>query len=409
MATALSGAIVGKRYEIGERIASGGMAAVYRGWDRLGERPIAVKALREVSELRTKEVDRFRREARIASELQCPQVVQVYDFIEEDDCCFLVMELVEGANLKQRVVRDGPVEPVAALRIAAQVCRALSCAHAAGFIHRDIKPQNVLLAANGEIKLTDFGIARVSESTSFTTSGIVLGTADYISPEQAQGFALTPATDLYALGVVLFEMLTGTLPFPGPSVVAVAMLHTTKAPPPLRMLNPALPHRLERLVRRSMAKDPAQRFRSAAEMERVLLREADLLSQKGAASAGAHAAEQTRVQSRRDLLVRDHSEAHAADIADVNTQLLHVTPVLTDWDESSPNGRFGPPEDPWPAEASLREGASLPSDIVNAYLYTDADIAVTPTRGDVDLSLRTTLVLLLCAAILVALILPRLL
>ena len=319
MAAALNGTLVGQRYEIGERIATGGMASVYRGWDRVENRAIAIKVVRGVSEMRPKDVDRFRREARISRNLQCSQIVQVYDFIEEDDGCYLVMELVEGINLKERVTRDGPVPPVEALLIAAQVCRALDCAHNAGFIHRDIKPQNILLAENGEVKLTDFGIAHVSDSTSFTTSGIVLGTADYISPEQAQGLSLTPATDLYSLGVVLFEMLTGVLPFQGPSVVAVAMLHTTKSPPALRMLNSTLPHRLERLVRRALAKKPDQRFRSATEMERVLLREADALHQRPTLDHRSTDPEMTRVLKGRELQALRDAAAAKEDLIAMDT------------------------------------------------------------------------------------------
>jgi serine/threonine protein kinase len=405
MAAALNGVLVDNRYEVCERIAVGGMAAVYRGWDRVAQRPVAVKVLRDVSEMRPKDADRFRREGRIASELHCPQIVEVYDFVEEDDGCFLVMELVEGANLKERVVRDGPLPPVEALTIAAAICRALTCAHDAGFIHRDIKPQNVLLAEGGEIKLTDFGIAHISDSTNFTTSGIILGTADYISPEQAQGLALSPATDLYSLGVVLFEMLTGALPFQGSGVVAVAMLHTTKSPPPLRMLNPALPHRLERLVRRALAKKPQQRFHSAAEMERVLLREAAVLRQQSVPSRGD--AELTRVLQGRELHAQPAAIADKGDIAAIVT---NVTPAAQGWNVSSPNGQFGPPDDPWHSSASLRDDASVPPDIVDAYLFTQANGSsdASPTSG-IALSRRTALVLLACAVILVVLLLSRLL
>jgi len=410
MAAALNGVLVGNRYEICERIAVGGMAAVYRGWDRLGTRPVAVKAVRDVSEMRSKDVDRFRREGRIARGLHCPQIVEVYDFVEEDDDCFLVMELVEGVNLKERVVRDGPLPPVEALRVAAAICRALTCAHDAGFIHRDVKPQNVLLAEGGEIKLTDFGIAHISDSTNYTTSGIVLGTADYISPEQAQGLALSPASDLYSLGVVLFEMLTGALPFQGSSVVAVAMLHTTKSPPPLRMLNPALPHRLERLVRRALAKKPDQRFRSAAEMERVLLREADVLRQKSSPEPTPDDVDLTRVLQGRELLALRVASAAKDEIAAMDTVVTPMPSASRDWKSSALNGQFGPPDDPWQWSESWRDDASVPPDIVDAYRFTEAGISFDASpRSGVALSRRTALVLLACAVILVVLLLTRLL
>jgi serine/threonine protein kinase len=308
------------------------------------------------------------------------------------------------------VIREGAIPPVEALEIAAQICRALTSAHASGFIHRDIKPQNVLLAAAGGIKLTDFGIARISESTSFTTSGIVLGTADYISPEQAQGLSLTPSTDLYALGVVLFEMLTGVLPFQGPSVVAVAMLHTTKAPPSLRMLNPALPHRLERLVRRALAKKPEQRFRSAAEMGRVLLHEADIL-RKSSPEQAPQDAEMTRVLKGRELRALSMEPAATEDVSTMDTVVTPMPPSrgpdLPNWNTSLPNGDFGPPEDPWGTETVARD-ASLPSDIVDAYLFTEANVQVSVARPRTALSNRTALVLLVCAVILLLLLLPRL-
>jgi serine/threonine-protein kinase len=287
MAAVLEGTTVGRRYEIQGHLAAGGMALVYRGWDHRLNRPVAIKMLRQFEDLRPRDVQRFRREARTAAMLHCPQIVEVYDFFEEEDGSYLVMELVEGVNLKERLARSGPLPPAEALGIAAEVCEALDCAHARGFVHRDIKPQNILLAKTGEVKLTDFGIVHVADATHFTTTGMVLGTADYISPEQAQGLDLTPATDLYSLGVVLFEMLTAALPFTGTSVIAVAMQHATKVPPSLRALNPAVPHRVERLVRRALAKRPEQRFRAAREMAHALRHEAESLQRQTVLMAAA--------------------------------------------------------------------------------------------------------------------------
>jgi len=266
MAIALDGITIGKRYEIQQHLATGGMATVFRGWDHLGDRPVAIKVLRALDEADAIDLARFRREAQVLASLHCPQIVRVCDFIEEDGRYYLILELVEGITLKEHQARRGRLPAVEALLLAAEVCQALECAHQHGFIHRDIKPQNILLAASGEVKLTDFGIVHVAGSTSLTVSGMVLGTADYLSPEQAQGLPLAPASDLYSLGIVLFEMLTGTLPFTGSSVTAVAMQHAAEPAPSLRARNASVPMRVERLVRRALAKKPEQRFLSAREM-----------------------------------------------------------------------------------------------------------------------------------------------
>src|SRR5262249_52567208 len=270
MAIALDGITIGKRYEIQQHLATGGMATVFRGWDHLGDRPVAIKVLRALDEADAIDLARFRREAQVLASLHCPQIVRVCDFIEEDGRYYLILELVEGITLKEHQARRGRLPAVEALLLAAEVCQALECAHQHGFIHRDIKPQNILLAASGEVKLTDFGIVHVAGSTSLTVSGMVLGTADYLSPEQAQGLPLAPASDLYSLGIVLFEMLTGTLPFTGSSVTAVAMQHAAEPAPSLRARNASVPMRVERLVRRALAKKPEQRFLSAREMEVAL-------------------------------------------------------------------------------------------------------------------------------------------
>jgi serine/threonine-protein kinase len=289
MVKAVEGITVGRRYEVQRHLATGGMATVFRGWDHRYERPVAIKMLRALDEANPADLLRFRREARVLSALHCPQIVEVCDFTEEDGCLYLIMELVEGVTLKEHLARHGPLPAVEALLLAAEICRALECAHVEGFIHRDIKPQNVLLAESGEVKLTDFGIVHIAGSASLTASGMVLGTADYLSPEQAQGLALTPASDLYSLGIVLFEMLTHSLPFAGTSVAAVALKHAQDPVPSLRARNPGVPMRVERLVRRALAKKPQQRFRSAREMEAALRGAAALLQSREAIMASAEA------------------------------------------------------------------------------------------------------------------------
>lgn len=266
----LEGVIVGGRYELRAHLATGGMAAVFRGWDYRLKRPVAIKVLRRLESAEPVDVERFRREACATAALHSPNIVEVYDFFEDQGCYYLVMELVGGVTLKQRITADAPLDPYEALKIAAQVCSGLEAAHAAGFVHRDIKPQNILLGTDGSVKLADFGIVHVPWAPGFTTGGIVLGTADYISPEQAQGLPLGPTTDLYSLGVVLYEALTGALPFIATTPVAVAMRHAAEPVVPPRRLNPHIPRDVERVVLRAMRKDPAERYPSAATMAAVL-------------------------------------------------------------------------------------------------------------------------------------------
>ena len=257
------------RYEIREHIATGGMASVFKTWDHRVERMVAIKVLRSLDKNDLRAVERFRREARAAAALTHPNAVTIYDFVEEWGQYFLVIH------------QNRQLQAPQAMEIAAQVCDVLQVAHARGFIHRDIKPQNIMLAwagsgnsgSTGErplVKLTDFGIVRVLEEGGLTNSGIVLGTADYLSPEQARGETLTASSDLYSLGVVMFEMLAGRPPFVGPTAVSIAMQHASSNPPPLRQFNPSVPPTVEQIVMRTLQKEPEERFQSAAEMQQVL-------------------------------------------------------------------------------------------------------------------------------------------
>jgi serine/threonine protein kinase len=270
MWTALEGVMVGGRYELSAHLASGGMATVFRGWDHRLRRPVAIKMLQELDSAGARDVERFRREARAAAALASPHIVEVYDFFADEGCYYLVMELVEGVDLKHHLRAHGPVPVAEALVIATQICLALDEAHAQGFIHRDIKPQNILLDASGTAKLADFGIVQIPGARQCTSGGMVMGTADYVSPEQAQGLPLTPASDLYSLGVVLYEMLTGMPPFTGRTAVAVAMRHASTPPPPPRKRNPAISPGVERLVLRALAKDPHCRYPSARAMAEAI-------------------------------------------------------------------------------------------------------------------------------------------
>jgi serine/threonine-protein kinase len=276
----LEGTLIAGRYEIREHIATGGMAIVYKTWDHRVERFVAIKILRALDKNDHRAVERFSREARAAAKLAHPNAVTIYDFVEEEGQYYLVMEYIHGPTLKQLVGQRKQLQPKQAIEIAAQVCSVLQVAHARGIIHRDIKPQNIMLAGSvggGSlsdggvwVKLTDFGIVRVAEEAGLTNSGIVLGTADYLSPEQARGETLTGPSDLYSLGVVMFEMLAGRPPFVGPTAVSIAMQHASTNPPPLRQFNPMVPPVLEQLVDRTLQKEPEDRFPSAAEMQKAL-------------------------------------------------------------------------------------------------------------------------------------------
>src|SRR5256885_531249 len=257
------------------------MASVYKPWHHRVERIVAIKVLRSLDKNDLRAVDRFRREARAAAALTHPNAVTIYDFVEEWGQYFLVMEYINGPTLKQLIGQSHQLPASQTLEIAAQVCDVLQVAHARGFIHRDIKPQNIMLtwggasssSMNGErplVKLTDFGIVRVVEEGGLTNSGIVLGTADYLSPEQARGETLTASSDLYSLGVVMFEMLAGRPPFVGPTAVSIAMQHASTNPPSLRQFNPTVPPEVEKIVMKTLEKEPVDRFQSAAEMQLAL-------------------------------------------------------------------------------------------------------------------------------------------
>src|SRR6266566_50246 len=271
--------LIAGRYEVREHIATGGMASVFKTWDHRVERLVAMKVLRSLDKNDLRAVERFRREARAAAALAHPNAVTIYDFVEELSQYFLVMEYIHGPTLKKEILDRRHLQALETLEIAAQVCAVLQVAHKRGFIHRDIKPQNIMLVSNNVstpgvasllVKLTDFGIVRVAEDAGLTNSGIVLGTADYLSPEQARGEKLTASSDLYSLGVVMFEMLAGRPPFVGPTAVSIAMQHASTNPPSLRQFNPNVPPGVEHIVMRALEKEPEDRFHSAAEMQQAL-------------------------------------------------------------------------------------------------------------------------------------------
>ena len=264
------------RYELTHLIARGGMAQVYRAMDRQLERPVALKVLfPELSVDRTF-VERFRREAQAAANLSHPNIVPVFDWGEDDGSYFIVMEYVEGRPLSA-VLRDPqPMPPRQIATIGAGVAAALAFAHRHGVVHRDVKPGNVLITPDGDVKVTDFGIARaMNTEESLTQTGAVMGTAAYFSPEQAEGKGVDARSDIYSLGVVLYEMAVGRPPFTGDSPVAVASKHVRDQPVLPREANPSVPPALEAVVMKAMAKNPDDRYASAEELRADLLRFAD--------------------------------------------------------------------------------------------------------------------------------------
>jgi serine/threonine-protein kinase len=270
--------LLGERYRLDELIGRGGMASVWRATDTVLGRDVAVKRLHSGLLADEEHAERFRREALLVARLSHPNLVHLLDRGEDAHGPYLVMELVEGENLKTRVRREGALPPAEAARICAQVGRALAYAQAQGVVHRDIKAQNVLLTGDGAVKLADFGIARSLDADGqpgITRTDMLIGSADYLSPEQADGRPVDARTDVYSLGIVLYECLTGQLPFHGDGFVAVAMKHCSEPMPDPRWANPAVPDWLAAVTMRATAKDPDQRFPDAASMVAALEAGAD--------------------------------------------------------------------------------------------------------------------------------------
>jgi len=265
--------ILGDRYQLQDPIGRGGMATIYRARDVRMDRVVAVKVLREVYSTDPKFVRRFQVEAKAASALQHPNIVQVYDYGQTDGNYYIVMELVEGTDLRRYLRSRGVLDVDRAIIIAHDVALGLGAAHRRDIVHRDVKPQNVLVGRGGSIKLTDFGIASVYKDINaerLTTTGMTLGTVQYYAPEQAQGEIVSPAADVYALGIVMYEMVTGHPPFDGDSPVAVAMQHIQDVPTPPSHFNPNLPPALEEIILRCLEKVPEMRFRDGSQLARAL-------------------------------------------------------------------------------------------------------------------------------------------
>jgi eukaryotic-like serine/threonine-protein kinase len=341
LASGLIGAVLSGRYRLESKLGSGGMSTVYLARDETLERFVAVKVLHgEISD-QADQLERFRREATTVAQLSHPNVVAVIDAGEDGGHPYIVFERVEGETLKQRIDRLGRLPVDEAVAYAIEIGRGLAAAHGRRLVHRDVKPQNVLIDADGRAKVTDFGIARSLESDGLTKTGRVLGTTDYVSPEQAMGHQVDARSDIYALGVLLFEMLTGKVPFEAETLVGVAMKHVNEPMPNVQKLRPDVSSALAAVIERATAKDPKRRYRDMAAM----LTDLETALEVEVARAGGSTGEATTViesvPTRRRLLPgRKVSVAGIAIVALAAIAAI-VIALVTDGEEPAAGGGGG--------------------------------------------------------------------
>src|SRR5438067_3191253 len=269
MAELAPGTVIDGRYKVVSRLGAGGMADVFLAEDQQLGRKVALKLLHRRFAEDPGFVERFRREAQSAAGLQHPNVVSVYDRGAYDGTYYIAMEYLPGRSLKQLIRQEAPLDPIRAIDITIQILKAARFAHRHGVVHRDLKPHNVIVDDSDNTKVTDFGIARAGASD-MTETGSIMGTAQYLSPEQAQRHAVSACSDLYSIGVVLYEMLTGRVPFDAEAAVTIALKHVSEAPPPTTVVNPAVPPELEQVVMWTLNKNPADRPKDADELMAAL-------------------------------------------------------------------------------------------------------------------------------------------
>ena len=267
------GTMIGDRYEVLERIGMGGMSDVYKAKDHKLNRHVAVKVLKQEFSENTNFVSKFRVEAQAAASLMHPNIVNVYDVGEDNGVYYIVMELVDGITLKKYIEKKARLSVREALSIAIQACMGIEAAHNNHIIHRDIKPQNIIISKDGKVKVTDFGIAKAATSNTITSN--VMGSVHYTSPEQARGGYSDEKSDIYSLGVTMYEMLSGKVPFEGDSTVTVALAHIQEEATPLDKIDPGIPHSLSKIVMKCMQKKPDMRYMTAsaliADLKRALI------------------------------------------------------------------------------------------------------------------------------------------
>ncbi|MFB0533876.1 MAG: protein kinase [Anaerolineae bacterium] len=263
------GETIANRYKIYEKIGAGAIAEVFMGRDLTTNRMVAIKVIRPHLVDEGKFVERFRREAKVLADLNSPHAVQVYDYGTEGEISYIILELVQGRTLSDIIKAEGPMEVGRALELFRQIAECLQAAQQKGIVHRDIKPANVMVTADGLVKVMDFGLARSAISTGLTATD-VLGTPNYISPEQADGKEVDTRTDIYSLGISLYEMLTGEIPYKGDTPIAIVLEHMTAPVPSVRSLRPDIPEEVNRIIARCMAKEPRDRYQTAAELVRAI-------------------------------------------------------------------------------------------------------------------------------------------
>ena len=264
--------IISGRYELKEIVGTGGMSVVYRAWDLKYGREVAVKVLRREYIEDEDFIRRFNHEAQAASKMSHPNIVNMLDVGQDGEIRYIVMEYVKGQTLKELIRKSGRIRPARAVQMTMRILAAVDHAHRNHIVHRDIKPQNILVDENGVVKVADFGIARLTTSSSTLTQndGNVLGSVHYFSPEQANGLVADEKSDLYSVGVVLYEMVTGQVPFDGDSPISVALKHVREAPRSTRTLNPEISRGLDEVILKALDKDSSRRYQSAAEMAQDL-------------------------------------------------------------------------------------------------------------------------------------------
>ncbi len=264
------GETLGNRYKIISKLGEGGMAEVYKAACLVLNRTVAVKVLRPQFASDEEFVERFRREAQAAASLSHPNIVGIYDVGHDGDRYYIVMEYVQGQSLRDTIRKSGPLPPARAAWLAWQILAALEHAHENNIVHRDIKPHNILVTPDGRVKVTDFGIARAASTSALTEAGTVIGTVNYFSPEQAKGDPVGVQSDIYSLGVVLYEMLTGRVPFKGESPISIALQHVQTSAAPPSQVNPSVPRALDRIVMKALEKNASRRYERARDMMRAL-------------------------------------------------------------------------------------------------------------------------------------------